>query len=39
MKYTKLGNSGLEVSRICLGFMGSGEESSGVHDCAIDEAA
>jgi len=27
MKYTKLGNSGLEVSRICLGCMGFGGDS------------
>ncbi len=39
MKHTKLGNSGLEVSRICLGCMGFGEQSSGVHDWAIDETA
>ena len=39
MKYNKLGNSGLEVSRICLGCMGFGEESSGVQDWSIDEAA
>ena len=39
MKYNKLGNSGLEVSRICLGCMGFGEKSSGVHDWSIDEAA
>ena len=39
MKYNKLGNSGLDVSRICLGCMGFGEESSGVQDWSIDEAA
>ena len=39
MKYKKLGNSGLEVSRICLGCMGFGEASAGVHDWSIDEAA
>ncbi len=39
MKYTKLGNSGLEVSRICLGCMGFGGETPGVHDWAVDEAA
>ena len=38
MKYNKLGNSGLEVSRICLGCMGFGEASSGMHDWSIDEA-
>ena len=39
MNYTKLGNSGLEVSRICLGCMGFGEESSGMQEWSIDEAA
>lgn len=39
MEYTKLGRSGLEVSRVCLGCMGFGEASPGVHDWAVDEAA
>ena len=39
MKYTRLGNSGLDVSRLCLGCMGFGAESPGVHDWSIDEAA
>ena len=39
MKYNKLGNSGLDVSRICLGCMGFGEESGGMQDWSIDEAA
>ena len=39
MKYNKLGNSGLEVSRICLGCMGFGEESSGMQEWSIDEVA
>lgn len=39
MKYTKLGSSGLEVSRICLGCMSFGEESPGAHDWSLDEAA
>ena len=29
MKYTKLGNSDLMVSRICLGCMGFGDSQSG----------
>ena len=39
MKYTKLGNSGLEVSRICLGCMSFGEETPGVHDWSLDGAS
>lgn len=37
MKYTKLGNSELNVSRICMGCMGFGESSSGQHSWTIDE--
>lgn len=29
MKYIKLGNSDLKVSRICLGCMGFGDSTSG----------
>lgn len=29
MEYTKLGNSGLDISRICLGCMGFGDKSPG----------
>ena len=29
MQYTKLGNSDLTVSRICMGCMGFGEAGSG----------
>ncbi len=39
MEYTRLGSSGLEVSRLCLGCMGFGEASGNVHAWAIDEAA
>lgn len=39
MKYTKLGQTGLEVSRICVGCMNFGDPTPGVHDWAIDEAA
>ena len=31
MQYTKLGNSGLNVSRICMGCMGFGEAQAGMH--------
>lgn len=31
MKYIKLGNSDLNVSRICLGCMGFGEAEKGIH--------
>ncbi len=37
MKYTKLGNSELSVSRICLGCMGFGDASNGQHSWTIDE--
>jgi aryl-alcohol dehydrogenase-like predicted oxidoreductase len=37
MKYTKLGNSGLEVSRICLGCMSFGESGLGTHPWSLDE--
>lgn len=31
MRYTKLGKSELNVSRICLGYMGFGDSSNGQH--------
>ncbi len=37
MKYTKLGNSDLNVSRICMGCMGFGDPSRGQHSWTIDE--
>lgn len=37
MQYTKLGKSGLEVSRICLGCMGFGDSSTGFHKWVLDE--
>lgn len=38
MQYTKLGNSDLIVSRICLGCMGFGDAGNGQHSWTIDEA-
>lgn len=38
MKYTKLGNSDLNVSRICMGCMGFGDAANGQHSWTIDEA-
>ena len=37
MKYTKLGNSDLNVSRICMGCMGFGDASRGQHSWTVDE--
>ncbi len=37
MKYTKLGNSDLSVSRICLGCMGFGDPTNGQHSWTIGE--
>ena len=39
MKYTKLGNSDLNVSRICMGCMGFGDAARGQHSWTIDEEA
>ncbi len=38
MQYTKLGNSDLSVSRICMGCMGFGEAGSGQHTWTVNEA-
>ena len=38
MKYAKLGNSELNVSRICMGCMGFGDAANGQHSWTIDEA-
>ena len=38
MQYTKLGNSELNISRICLGCMGFGDAFKGQHSWTIDEA-
>ena len=37
MKYTRFGNSDLQVSRICMGCMGFGDASHGQHSWTIDE--
>ena len=37
MQYTKLGNSELSVSRVCLGCMGFGDAGNGQHSWTIDE--
>ena len=37
MKYTKLGNSDLKVSRLCMGCMGFGDPNNGQHSWTLDE--
>ena len=37
MEYTKLGNSNLTVSRICMGCMGFGDPTNGQHSWTLDE--
>ena len=37
MKYTRLGNSELNVSRICMGCMGFGNAADGQHSWTVDE--
>lgn len=37
MKYAKLGNSDLIVSRICMGCMGFGDAANGQHSWTVDE--
>jgi aryl-alcohol dehydrogenase (NADP+) len=39
MKYTKLGTTGLDVSRICLGCMSFGDAGTGSHEWTLDEAS
>jgi 1-deoxyxylulose-5-phosphate synthase len=38
MDYTRLGSSGLEISRICLGCMSYGEKDRGNHSWSLGEA-
>lgn len=37
MEYVKLGNTGMDVSRICLGCMGFGDAAKWTHPWVIDE--
>jgi aryl-alcohol dehydrogenase-like predicted oxidoreductase len=39
MHYVKLGRSGLDVSRLCLGCMTYGDPARGTHSWTLDEAA
>ncbi len=39
MQYVKLGRTGLDVSRICLGCMSFGEPGRGNHEWTLDEDA
>ena len=39
MEYRQLGNSDLKVSSICLGCMGFGEATEGMHTWTLDEEA
>lgn len=38
MQYTRLGNSDLTVSRICLGCMGFGDAATSQHSWTLNEA-
>ena len=38
MEYTRLGNSDLMVSRICMGCMGFGDSKTGQHTWTLDQA-
>jgi 1-deoxyxylulose-5-phosphate synthase len=38
MRYTRLGNTGIEVSRICLGCMSFGNPNAGAHNWSLPEA-
>ena len=37
MEYTKLGNTGMDVSRICLGCMGFGDPERWIHKWVLNE--
>ena len=36
MQYTRLGRTGLEVSRLCLGCMSFGDPKAGNHEWTLD---
>ena len=38
MRYERLGNSDLTVSRVCMGCMGFGDAGRGQHSWTVDEA-
>ena len=38
MRYIRLGDSDLKVSRICMGCMGFGDGGKGQHSWTLDEA-
>ncbi len=38
MKYSKLGNSNLKVSRVCMGCMGFGDPTNGMHTWTLPES-
>lgn len=38
MQYTKLGNSELQVSKICMGCMGFGDAKNGQHSWTVEES-
>ena len=37
MDYTKLGNTGMDISRICLGCMGFGDPARWIHQWVLNE--
>ncbi len=37
MDYIKFGNTGMDVSRLCVGAMGFGDVSTGFHQWVVDE--
>lgn len=39
MDYVKLGNTGVEVSKLCLGGMSFGDPTKWIHSWVLDEAA
>ena len=39
MEYAQLGNSGIEVSRFCLGCMSFGDPASNMHAWTLDPDA